>query len=683
MTSDATVVTASTSSPLLRAGDVIGERWEIRAAVASDALSATYRGIDQETEHGVLVRAIAPGALRERDAQRIAARLRTLVGMGGPTLSPIREVEQEGARVFVVERLPEGASFRSVLDARRTKGQLFEPVELVPLLAHLHAALSAIQGPWFHGDLRAERLYVGADRVLLTGGFALAVLPGDLVTAALGDDPVLRRELAPEVAEGLAGASADRWSVARMIAEALTGAPHPADPNAARALGALGPVLLRYLAPDPAARPASLEPLLTALADEARAPIPRVPIESFSADEPPTEVDATELAHRPDPELARALPVDEEAGPGDTARFEVLDESGHLPPPAAARKEGAPRDLSGIDPALLAAASRSGSKPVSLHASPAAAGAAAAPANDLDPRFVRAALGVAIEEPSSAPEAPRSVAGATAPSAASAPLPAPPRKGAPPRALPPPPARKIPVAVPLPAKKAAGATQELSASELAAIDVDPPRQPLRSGTPRPATEPESTVVGPRSVHPGALERPQLGAGTAPVVATVPRPSASAPSRGAASASLPGRQPAAPRAPAPIPAPVPLGGPGPVAPAPLPRPLPQPLAAPSPTVPRLQPTVAPPPDPAAAPVVRPSPAKPAPSAPPSNPLPGAHRAVPTRSSHSAPSLSGPLVIGIATVLALFILGAAFWYRRAQEEAAREERIEERLRELRTP
>jgi hypothetical protein len=42
-----------------------------------------------------------------------------------------------------------------------------------------------------------------------------------------------------------------------------------------------------------------------------------------------------------------------------------------------------------------------------------------------------------------------------------------------------------------------------------------------------------------------------------------------------------------------------------------------------------------------------------------------------------------VIGIATVLALFILGAAFWYRRAQEEAAREERIEERLRELRTP
>jgi hypothetical protein len=64
-------------------------------------------------------------------------------------------------------------------------------------------------------------------------------------------------------------------------------------------------------------------------------------------------------------------------------------------------------------------------------------------------------------------------------------------------------------------------------------------------------------------------------------------------------------------------------------------------------------------------------------------PGAHRAVPTRSSTHAPNLSGPLVIGVAMLVALVILGAAFWYRRAQEEAAREERIEERLRELRTP
>ena len=49
--------------------------------------------------------------------------------------------------------------------------------------------------------------------------------------------------------------------------------------------------------------------------------------------------------------------------------------------------------------------------------------------------------------------------------------------------------------------------------------------------------------------------------------------------------------------------------------------------------------------------------------------------------AGPPISGNAIIAIAVAIALLILGAAFYYRHAQESAAREHRIDERLRELR--
>jgi hypothetical protein len=54
--SDSTMVTgAPTAARMPRSGDVLGERWEIRASISSDGLYATYRGTDQETGQNVLV----------------------------------------------------------------------------------------------------------------------------------------------------------------------------------------------------------------------------------------------------------------------------------------------------------------------------------------------------------------------------------------------------------------------------------------------------------------------------------------------------------------------------------------------------------------------------------------------------------------------------------------------------
>jgi serine/threonine protein kinase len=667
--SDSTMVTGSPGR-LPRTGDVLGERWEIRTTISSDALYATYRGTDQETDQSVLIRVVGPGRLGERDAQRMAARLRLLIGMGGPVLSPIKDADQEGGRLFVVEKFPEGASFRSVLETRRAKAQTFEPAELVPLVAHLHSALSAINTPWFHGDVRAERIYVGPDRVLLTGGFVLSVTSGDIVRDILSSDTQLRGELAPEAAEGVPGAAADRFGVALLVWEALIGERPSMDRPivAPPSLGPLGSVLVRYLNDDPASRPASLEPLLTALAQRAKVPVPRLGKESFSVDEPPTDIDQTELAFGPDPSLGSDELGTSSSGdtpsPSDTAKHAVLD--GHGKPA---------RDLSDIDPALLAAAnvSRSISDSGSFQLEDISSAdeldvadtdtSKRAPAksptsrssSELDPRLVRAALGVALEDsdastndtlPVTAKPARKIISSLPAPKRG---LPAARTTGAAGSAsvsL----ARPVPgnpvLGKPIIAKKPAGTTQEIDAADLDEVMTEKATRDVRArGEPASADasfDSAETAVGAKRLEPDG-------------------PSFPPPSAMALSAS------SMPPASVILASPAPAVRPSHPGPQPLPHSGPAPLAAPRSAPSALTETP-----------VQPQPSR-IPSVPPGAPRPMGNDAPTVVAPHR--QVSGNLIIAVAVAVALAILGAAFWYRHIQENSARDLRIDERLRELR--
>lgn len=287
MESDSTQITGSPAGlKAPRSGHVLGERFEITQLVESDALALTYRGLDQETDEAVLVRMTAPGRLTEREATRMHERLLTLAGARGEVASSslwprVLDADREGALVSLVEPWPKGISFRAVLEARRSKNLRFGAAELLPFVGRIAAALDAMpdRGPlasFHHGDLRAERIFVHADGLSLTGGFLLSALPGDVVSEALAEDIALRRSLPPEFADGLAGRPADRHAVAALAWEALEGTPPPPSPRPsdARAEPALAAVLARYLDPDPAARPATLRGLVEALAARASLPVP-------------------------------------------------------------------------------------------------------------------------------------------------------------------------------------------------------------------------------------------------------------------------------------------------------------------------------------------------------------------------------------------------------------------------
>lgn len=531
MESDSTQVTGSpiaTRGP--RRGAVLGERYEIVDALDGDALGLTYKALDQESETHVLFRMPAPGSLGERDARSLVTRLSPLVGIGGRTLARIRDVDREGSLVFVVEPWPGGTTLRAIFEQRRNKGSVFSTVELLPVIASLAEATLSIPEPWFHGDLRAHRIYVHPEGVKITGGFALAVLPGDAIVDALTDDVGLRRQFAPEVGDGLAGRPSDRWSVAALAWEALTGqAPEPGPKTAPPALGELGKVLVRYLDPDPTLRPPTLELLVASIAKHAKTPAPKLVPEPFSVEHEAPSDDKTQQL---DP--SELLP-ERTAGKGanDTAKMSAILSD------APTVKDSSERDLSDIDPALLKAAalnrklSESGTFKLDAQELEPVTGQnkeqkpRAGDSGELDPRLVRAALNIDEgSDPKSAPPPPRRKRSDTQELSAEDLEVVPAKKtAAAPKPMPAPAAKSIPAPKPMPAPMPMPASKSIPSPKPAPA---PAAAPVRAApAPRPAPMPVPAPVPAPAVQPRPMPAVQPMVQHAPIAtappATVPAP----------------------------------------------------------------------------------------------------------------------------------------------------------------
>lgn len=275
---DATQVTGSPAAHQnsLRPGDVLAERYELLELVDAEGPSLGYRARDQETERAVLVRVLAGPGLPERTLGEVLERLRALIGVGGRHLSPLCDVDREGKRPFTVEAWPSGIPLSALFAERRMQGTRMDAATLLPIAARVAAALDAIPARWHHGDVRAERVWVDGDALSLTSPFLLAALPPVALAERLellGPGAIA---YAPEARAGRSSASADRWGLAAIVWEALTGRePDPASspPELSVPLRA---ALVRMLDPEPGRRAKDASILLGALAEHAGLPVPAI-----------------------------------------------------------------------------------------------------------------------------------------------------------------------------------------------------------------------------------------------------------------------------------------------------------------------------------------------------------------------------------------------------------------------
>lgn len=265
-TSDRTAVTGAPAASTPRTGEVVGERYEIRHRLRDDPFSYGYLAFDQETEERVLLR-VFRSELVEDDAARILQRLRENVGIGGKYLPGLIDADRDDETIYATEPLPEGAPLRALLDRRIGEAMPLTPEELLPVITHVDAALAAVPTTLFHGDVRADQVWMHPEGLHLMGAFFVPALPGPVVAKVLERHGDLRRRSGPEVVRGKPTRASDRYAVAAIVHEALTLEPPP-DPGTAvdSALGPIAQPLNALLHPDPKRRSATLEPILETLA---------------------------------------------------------------------------------------------------------------------------------------------------------------------------------------------------------------------------------------------------------------------------------------------------------------------------------------------------------------------------------------------------------------------------------
>nr|WP_222108648.1 serine/threonine-protein kinase [Streptomyces cupreus] len=265
---------------------MVGGRYRLIERIGSGGMGTVWRALDELVEREVAVKQPRlPGEPEDEAYQRAAHRLyreaRAAARVDHPSAVSIHDVvvEEDGLPWIVME-LVRGESLHELLE----RGPL-EPAESARIgLAVLGALRAAHSVGIVHRDVKPANVLLGPhDRVVLTD-FGIAHIQGEESLTATGEFVGSLEFIAPERMSGrTAGPASDLWSLGVLLYAAVEGwspfrrttmestlaAILAVDPPEPKRAGALGPLLLRLLAKDPAGRPDAQE---TAAALEAVLP---------------------------------------------------------------------------------------------------------------------------------------------------------------------------------------------------------------------------------------------------------------------------------------------------------------------------------------------------------------------------------------------------------------------------
>lgn len=205
-------------------GAVLAGRFEIVEALPADLASERYRAHDREGGAAVDLRVFPVQVARalEPDLQRVARlthrNLATIVALG-----------HEAGQLVVASEALDGHDLRTLLDAKRERGEALGPTQAHTLLGHVAHALEEAYKVMAHGALSPSSIVLTRDgRVKVTDLGLARVLPGLLRRGSpAGVAPGVYA--APEQARGgPPTATSDVYSLGAILYEMCTGvAPAP------------------------------------------------------------------------------------------------------------------------------------------------------------------------------------------------------------------------------------------------------------------------------------------------------------------------------------------------------------------------------------------------------------------------------------------------------------------------
>lgn len=284
-----------------RRGETVSSRYEVRNRLRDDAFTLGFLAHDRDADRPVLLRVVRPELLDPAAQTLVAARLQPQVGRGGEYMPGLLDVGIDRHWLFTTEPVPEGVCLRDVVDRRVALNRPMTPREVLPVAAQLEAALASIDRG-FHGDVRADQVWVSPHKLQLIGPFLIPALPPAVVQSVRDRDGDFRRRTAPELARGEGSPASDLFGVAAIIFECLTLRRPPLDGAITVDLGPVTDPLQGLIGPKMETRE-SLEPAVEALARWAGIAPPELDPKPFRNAPPPASVSSSSVRPPVDDEL--------------------------------------------------------------------------------------------------------------------------------------------------------------------------------------------------------------------------------------------------------------------------------------------------------------------------------------------------------------------------------------------
>lgn len=334
----------SAAGKRLAPGAVVGGRFEVEEKARDDDLGVVFKARDQKTQKAIALRCIAPGLLDDAGKKKLRAECRTAASLSHRNLVVTYGVGSAGGSPFIATEWVEGKPISDVVRERAAKNGHVSLKGAYNVVASVCRALETVHEKTCHGAIRPSVVWVTESGRVKLGDVGL----GKALVEARGPavfDARDQASLAPEVKGGEAPTIAsDIFGIGALLYELLT-AKSPAEgfvpPSQAHeeADAAIDEVLLKCLAPDPAARYQSADAVRSALAPLVGGVEAASPAEDFGFDVD-LDLDGDGQVDEPAPAAAVAPPAPKAPAP-PAAPF---------PAPAAPAMEpaGAEVDLGGL-----------------------------------------------------------------------------------------------------------------------------------------------------------------------------------------------------------------------------------------------------------------------------------------------------------------------------------------------
>ena len=344
---------------------LIAGRYRLVNRIASGGMGIVWQAWDELLQRPVALKQLRPQpGLSDSEAELIGRRAmreaRITARLHHPHAVPVYDVvEFEGQPCLIMQYLP-STSLQTIVNERG----LVPPAEAARIGAEVAAALAAAHAAGIvHRDVKPGNVLIAEDGSAKITDFGISHAFGDTTLTSTGMVTGTPAYLAPEVARGSeSGFASDVFSLGATLYAATEGTPpFGTDQNPMAVLhrvalgqvnppersGALTPLLLRMLAPDPGARPPMIDVAHTLAAlhsDSASAAtaVSTLPLSSPPPIKPPPLAPEDRAAVKPGPaEPAAVAPVlapPAQAGP--TQRIEPAAAVASQPAPGTTALPG-------------------------------------------------------------------------------------------------------------------------------------------------------------------------------------------------------------------------------------------------------------------------------------------------------------------------------------------------------